>query len=204
MRTMRDFRSVEVSGPFTVYIRQGPAHSVEVRADDNLLSYIEIENHNGTLEVHTKKGYSLKPRTNIEVVVTSPQYDDLSVTGSGKIQSQTLISSTRLAADVTGSGDLVLEVDAPDIRTGITGSGNITVKGRAMNLDSDITGSGELRAFELLTENSRIEISGSGDAEVFASKKLDIQVSGSGNVDYKGSPAVTKSIAGSGNIRKAD
>lgn len=197
------FHSVEVSGPFKVHLSQGPSSSVEVHADKNLLSYIRTENDNGSLEIRTRRGYGLRSKRPIEIFVTSSDYKNLSVSGSGEILAG-LINSNRVKAHVTGSGDIYLEVDAPDIVTEITGSGNIRLKGRAKNLRSEIHGSGELHAFSLLTENTRVEIAGSGDAEIFASKKLDIDIAGSGNIDYKGNPEIKRSVAGSGNIRKAD
>ncbi|HEX8609278.1 MAG TPA: head GIN domain-containing protein [Pedobacter sp.] len=202
-RTAGTFHSVEVTGPFKVHVNQGAATSIEVRADKNLLSYIETENDNGTLEIRTKRGYNLKFKKPVEIFITTSDYRMLSVTGSGEILTG-LINAERVEADVTGSGDIFLEVDAPEVRTEITGSGNIRVKGRARTLSSEINGSGELHAFNLLTENTSVDIAGSGDAEVFASKNLEIDIAGAGNIDYKGSPAIKKSVTGSGNIRKAD
>ncbi len=204
IRPEKDFRSVEVSGPIKVFLRQGPAYSVEVRADRNLMEYIETSKEGNELRIRPRRRYNLSPRTSIEVFITAPEYEQLSVTGSGKIQSQSLLSSNRIKASVAGSGDVLLEVDAPDVRSSITGSGNIVIKGRAQHQEAKITGSGELHAFDLLTESSKVEITGSGDAELFASKRLDIHIAGSGNVDYKGDPTISKSIAGSGNINRAN
>lgn len=197
------FHSIDVSGPFKVNLTQGVAQAIEVHADGNMLPYIEIENDNGTLEIKTKRGYNLRFKTPVEIFITSRDYKNLSITGSGDIVAG-LINTERLNADVMGSGDIFMEVDAPEIETKISGSGNIRVRGRARDLRSNIRGSGELQAFNLLTENTTVDINGSGDAEVFASKNLDIEIGGSGNVRYKGDPTVKRSVRGSGDINKAD
>ena len=67
---------------------------------------------------------------------------------------------------------------------------------------SEINGSGEVHSFNLLSEATEVEINGSGNAEVFASKQLNVSISGSGDVQYKGSPVVNQSISGVGHIRK--
>jgi hypothetical protein len=202
-RTAGSFHSVEVSGPFKVHLTQGDAASIEVRAEKNLMSYIITENGNGRMEIKTKRGYNLRSKKPIEIFITAPEYRKLSVTGSGDILAG-VIKGERMKAQVTGSGNIFLEADAPTIETEITGSGNIRLKGRTKDLRAEINGSGELYAFSLLTENTKVDIAGSGDAEVFASKTLDIDIAGSGNIDYKGDPTIKRSVAGSGNIRKAD
>jgi hypothetical protein len=202
-RSVGDIRGVEVTGPMQVIVTQGPGASVRVEADGNLHSYIVTELDGDVLEVHPKRGYNLRPRAGIKIYVTAPQYHSLAVTGSGKIQSGSKItSSEKLKVDVTGSGEVVADVDAPTVNTEITGSGSITLNGNTRTFGSEITGSGEVHTFNLLSEATEVEISGSGNAEVFASKQLNVSISGSGDVQYKGNPSVNQSIAGSGNIRK--
>ena len=61
-----------------------------------------------------------------------------------------------------------------------------------------------MQCFDLLAEIVRIDISGAGDAHVFASVKLDVDVSGAGNVRYKGNANVTQNISGAGSVKKLD
>jgi hypothetical protein len=176
---------------------------VKIEGDENLLEYIEIENQGDDLEIRTRRGYNLRPRTGIKVYVTAPSFDKLAVTGTGELKTQTKISNGKsMDVRVTGSGDMILNIDAPSINTRITGSGNIRINGGTRNFSTEVTGSGEVHAFDLLSESTDVEISGSGDVEVFASKQLKISISGSGDVKYKGNPSVNQSINGSGNVRK--
>jgi hypothetical protein len=202
-RNVGNLRGVEVTGSMQVIVSQGPTATVRVEADRNLHSYIITELDGDVLQVRPKKGYNLRPRAGIKIYVTAPQYHTLAVTGSGKIQSSSKITgSEKLTVDITGSGDVIANVDAPTINTEITGSGSITLNGNTRTFGSEIMGSGEVHTFNLLSEATEVEISGSGNAEVYASKQLNISISGSGDVQYKGSPAVNQSIAGSGKIRQ--
>ena len=45
-------------------------------------------------------------------------------------------------------------------------------------------------------------MSGAGDAEVFASVKLDVEVSGASDVKYKGNAAVSQDVSGAGSVKK--
>lgn len=202
-RNVGNFRGVEVTGSMEVIVSQGPAATVRVDADQNLLSYIETNLDGEVLEIHPRKGYNLRPRAGIKIYVTAPQYQSLEVTGSGAIRSGSKIThGDKMRMQVVGSGDIVVDADAPNIASEISGSGSITVSGNARTYGSEINGSGEVHGFNLLSEATEVEINGSGNAEVFASKQLNISISGSGDVQYKGNPTVNQSISGSGNIRK--
>jgi hypothetical protein len=202
-RNLGDFNGVDVSGPIKVFISQNSVSSVKIEGDENLLEYIEIENQGDDLEIRTRRGYNLRPRSGIKIYITAPSFDKLAVTGSGELKTQTKISNGKnVGVSVTGSGDMILNIDAPSINSEITGSGNITINGGTRNFSTEVTGSGEVHAFDLLSENTKVTITGSGDVEIFASKQLDINISGSGDVKYKGNPSVNKSVAGAGDIRQ--
>lgn len=203
-RTVGDFSGVEVSGPFQVYVAQGSTSSIKIEGDGNLLDYIETEREGNLLEIKTRRRYNLRPRAGIKIYVTSPSFEKLSIAGSGKLQSLSKLSSPNtIAIDVAGSGDVVISADAPAIKTGIAGSGSISLNGTTRNFSTDIAGSGDIRAFNLMSETASIEIAGSGNAQVFASKELNVEIAGSGDVSYRGNPpVVNQNTAGSGKIRK--
>ena len=202
-RNVGDLRGVEVTGSMQVIVSQGPTASVRVEADRNLHNYIVTELDGDVLQVRPKKGYNLRPRAGIKIYVTAPQYHTLAITGSGKIQSASKVTGgEKMKVEITGSGNIVADVDAPAVQTEITGSGSITLNGNTRTLGSEINGSGDVHGFNLLSEATEVEINGSGNAEVFASKQLNVSIAGSGDVQYKGSPAVNQSIAGSGKIRQ--
>ena len=202
-RNVGAFDGVEVRGGMDVFLVNGPAHAVRVKADGNLLSYIETASNGGTLRIGSRQGYNLRPRADIKVYVIAPTLTHVQVSGSGDVQSQSRISSRdKLHTAVTGSGDIELELDAPQTEAEITGSGSITLTGNTRTLDVAIRGSGDVHGFDLLSEHTKVDIAGSGNAQLFASKQLDIDIKGSGNTEYKGNPIINQKIRGSGDIRQ--
>jgi Putative auto-transporter adhesin, head GIN domain len=203
-RNITDFNAVEVHGSFTVYVSQGADYAVRIEAEENLMEYIVVEKDGDELEVGFKHNTRIRTNRPVNVYVTAPSYTGLAVSGSGNLISQTkLTSSSQLDIDISGSGDANLEVDAPTVTAEISGSGTAILKGMTRTFNGGIAGSGELKAYNLLSEKSDIEVAGSGDAEVYASKQLDVRVAGSGNINYKGNPSINQNIAGSGTVRKA-
>jgi hypothetical protein len=204
-RQVGDFSGVTGMGSINIIVSNGPSSSLRIEADENLLEYIETTNNNGTVEVYTREGYNINPKSGIRVYATAPAFHRLDVSGSGTIKSTGKINGkNELHTEVSGSGDIKLEVDAPRIEAEISGSGSVTMAGNTKDFSAQVSGSGDVHCFNLMSENTEIDIAGSGNAEIFASKSLDVDVAGAGDVRYKGNPTIKQSIAGSGSIRKVD
>jgi hypothetical protein len=204
-RQVSDFTGVEVAGPYKVYLTQGNAFSVRVEAEENLMEYIITERDGDVLEIKTKRNYKIRSHRDMKIYVSAPNYRELQIAGSGGIWSENKLSHpSGINISIAGSGDVVVDVDAPRIHTEIAGSGSTILKGTTRDLKSEIAGSGDVRAFDLLSENAEVEIAGSGNVQVFASKQLDVSIAGSGDVVYKGGAQVKQSKAGSGTVKKAD
>ena len=204
-RSLGGFHSVSAMGSMDVIVSQAATSSIKIEADQNLLEFIETRNNGGTIEIYTKEGYNLDPKSGIKVYAAAPSFNKIEVSGSGKINSTGKITGTSaLNTVISGSGDINIEADAPKISTHISGSGSSKIKGNTKDFSAHISGSGDVHCFDLLSENTEIDIAGGGNAEVYASKTLDIDIAGSGDVRYRGNPSVKQNISGSGVIKKAD
>ncbi|MEP6724195.1 MAG: head GIN domain-containing protein [Bacteroidota bacterium] len=200
------FKNVEVSGAIDLYVAQGDTKPVKIETDENLLQYIEVNQEGDRIIVKTRDGINPQPTRKIKVYVTSPLYNDIDVSGASNITGQTRIVNTEnIKLDVSGAGDINMDVDAPAINAEVSGAGSVNLKGQTKTFDLTLTGAAKARCYELLSENTKVDISGAGEADVFASVKLDAQVSGAGNVTYKGGATnVAQQVSGAGSVKKAD
>ena len=188
-RSTGNFNAVKSSGSIDIEVNSGDAYSVSVENDDNILQYVVTDVHDGTLDVHYKDGYSIID-DHAKVYVIAPSLDKLSVSGSGDIISQGMLKNTRqIEMNVSGSGNIKAQVDAPVIDISVGGSGNISVTGHTKDLTCSINGSGDVNCGGLESENVTVKIAGSGNAHVFASVHLSAGVVGSGDVYYRGNPS---------------
>ena len=204
-RQVGTFSGVSASGNIDLIVSNGTSNELKIEGDQNLLEYIETDNDNGMVDVYTREGFNLRPKTKLRIYATAPSYNRLDVSGSGNIKSDGKISSSgTLHSSVSGSGNIELEVDAPKVEADISGSGSARLKGTTRDFSAHVSGSGDVHSFDLLSENAEINIAGSGNAELYASKTLDVEVAGAGDVKYKGNPTVKQSIAGSGSVKKVD
>jgi hypothetical protein len=199
------FQEVEANGDIKLIVTQGDLKPVKIEGDENIIPYIEVIQNGDKITIQTKHGVNITPSGDLNVYVSSPTYKSIEVSGSSDIVGQNKITSTdELTLGASGAGDIKMEVDAPKISAGISGSGSINLKGQAKDLEIELSGAGHAYCYELLTENTTVEISGAGSAQVYASVKLTAEVSGAGNINYKGNASVSQSISGAGSVSKAD
>lgn len=200
-----DFTGVELHAGFDVFLSEGSPASVKIEAEENILPHIELHIENGILNIETADKIWLRTHKPVKIFITSPSYNSIHVSSSGNITGQTKITNeTKLDVGVSGSGELKLDVDAPEIEASVSGSGEMDLSGETKKFSGDVSGSGDIRALNLKSEESNLQVSGSGNIEVYASIKLDASVSGSGNIRYKGDAKVNSSTSGSGEVRKVD
>lgn len=205
-RSVSGFSGIHSSGSFDVFLSSGTAQTVRVEAEDNLQEYIETRIDGNELKIDTKEGYRLDPNKGIKIHITSPDFSRVRLSGSGDIVSQNRITGTdKIDLGLSGSGNIKVDLNAPSVEAEMSGSGNINLSGEAKKFEGKVSGSGDIHAMDLKTEETAIRISGSGNADVYASTKLDVRVAGSGDVRYKGGvQQVTSNITGSGSVKKMD
>ena len=172
---------LEVSGPLEVNVRVGPATSLSVDADSNLLPMIRSEVSGGSLHVWVEG--SVRSNNSMRVTYTTPSLLLLRSSGSGRL---TVNDLNGAALDFSKSG-----------------SGTATLTGRVAELDLHHSGSGEVNARGLGMGTARVEQSGSGRTGLgpVQGANLALRASGSGMIEASGAVAtVSARTSGSGQI----
>jgi hypothetical protein len=200
------FKILHLSVAANVYLSTGDHASVKIEGDNNLLKYVDVEQTGDVVTVRSHEGFNLIPTGDLKVYVTNPTYEKIEASGACNIESQNkLTSPDGLEMHMSGAGNIKLEVDAPRVDARLSGAGNIYLKGQSKDVRLTLSGAGNAHCYDLLAENTDVNISGFGSAEVYASVKLSASVSGAGNVDYKGNATdVEQHVSGAGGVHKAD
>lgn len=196
-RDVGSFHGVKPMLQANLYVTQDGTNTLEIEAYENLFEIIETSVSNGILNIKTTRridtsfpnGFLKKP---INIYVSMDKITELAMAGSGKLIGRTEIKSDTLRLVNSGSGKIDLNVKATQLSTTLSGSGAINLKGTATGHDLKLSGSGRISAYNLTTEKTTALISGSGSANVNASKELSSKVSGSGSIRYKGNPKIIK------------
>ena len=196
-----DYDIIEATGFMDVHLVKGNEGNITVRTDNNLQEYIQVEVKDNRLILTTKGEVYLETKKGVHITVPFDVISKVALTGSGDIETKDVIKVNEFAASVTGSGDVVLAVEASKVRAKITGSGDMSLSGSTSNIEVNVSGSGDFNGFNMDSQNTNVSVTGSGDAKVVANESLVARVNGSGDIVYKGKPA-EKDIktSGSGDI----
>jgi hypothetical protein len=177
--------ALEVNGTITVDVHVGPATSLVVEADSNLLPFIRTELRGDRLVIEKTRSF----RTNhpVRVTYTVPRLTSVRHDGSGHLSVQEL-----------NGGPLVVEG---------RGSGSVLLTGRVSSLDVSQDGSGSIDATTLQSGGGNLSLNGSGRvvAGRMQGERVTANLNGSGQLRVTGA---VRSLAarsnGSGHLDLAD
>ena len=203
-RATSNYEAIKCAGFMNFVLVKGKEGGIKIEGEENLLEHIVTEVKNNILIVKVKNGKSLKPTKGNGIKITIP-FEDIekaSLSGSGDLWNEDIISTTNFDVALAGSGDIVLDINTTSIKGSISGSGDLTLKGNTNNLIAKITGSGDFHGFDLEANNTEVSVAGSGDAKVVSNENLKARVAGSGDIVYQGNPEKDTKIAGSGSINQ--
>jgi hypothetical protein len=198
-RQVPEFDKIHLKGTGKAFVTKGNIPSVEIKTDDNILPIINTEVRDGKLIV-SHKDYNLKPTT-LNYFFKVKNLNAVAVSGSADLIGDNKLVSDNFTADISGSGDMRLDLEVGYLESDISGSGSMHFSGKTDVLDASITGSGDMDALDLEAKKVSLKITGSGDCEVNASETLRVKITGSGDVKYKGSPQISQKVTGSGKVR---
>jgi hypothetical protein len=202
-RTTSDYSDIKCAGWMDFVLVKGTEGEITIKGESNLLEYIITEVEGDVLKIKTENNISLKPSFNKTITITIPfeAIDYVSLSGSGDITAKDKIVANNFTARVSGSGDIVLDVEAKAIEASVTGSGDLTLKGKTKDLKASVTGSGDFHGYGLDAIDVEAKVTGSGDVEIVCNGDLKARVTGSGDIEYKGSPKTEDTkVTGSGSV----
>ncbi|MDD5341823.1 MAG: DUF2807 domain-containing protein [Patescibacteria group bacterium] len=205
-RDVSNFKRISLSGVGNLKITQGDTEGLKIEAEDNLIKKIETKVEAGTLKIGYKHWWSfglIWPTKDVNFFLTVKELEAITISGSGSIEAPAL-KVKNLNIEVNGSGKVNMHLEAEEVISKISGSGNFLLTGTTTKQELDISGSGSYLARDLKSKQAKVEISGSGKAELNVEEALNIKISGSGTVRYLGTPKIDQEISGSGKIERLE
>ncbi|NJD22821.1 MAG: DUF2807 domain-containing protein [Melioribacter sp.] len=180
-RTIMEFDKIDAGGAFTLKVKVGPAPSLRISAEENLINYIRTNVKGNTLVIDTKKNIS--PRKEIYIEITTPFLRAVDASGANNIT--------------------VYGINGSDFEVDVSGAGSVNLSGEVDRFRADLSGAGSINAKDLKAKDVRVSVSGAASADVYAKDYLDASVSGVGSISYYGDPAKTRTdVSGVGSISR--
>lgn len=206
-RHLSGFHAISSTASFDIYITQGASESVKVVGPSDVINRVITEVKGGELIIRAKNGSfnwgSIFNSKKVVVYVSLREINSLSISGSGDTFFKDGLHANRLDLRASGSGDITGKLNAKELNVIMSGSGDTRISGNAGTATVSCTGSGDYTANNLVTSTTRVRLTGSGDAKVNVTQRLDAQVSGSGDISYTGgAKQVSTRSTGSGDIHR--
>lgn len=199
-RQTGNFEGLSVGGSFDVEVKIGPEVSVIVEADDNIMKYIETTVTAGTLRIRTE-GLNNFSDVHMKVFITVPALNSIKASASADVEVEGILASQgKLTFKANSSASINAEVNAPEVESEASSSATITLSGKTQTHKAEASSSADIRAFELLSENTTAGANSSSNIQVHASVTLNARASSSASVRYRGAATVTKSESSSGSV----
>lgn len=185
------FDKVDISQSFNVDITQGEEFKVVIRVDDNLVEHLDIRKQGSTLRIGLKPSRNfLLTNATLEAEVTMPELVGLDLSGSSEANISGFESTKSLVVDLSGSSDLLGDIQAGDTRFDISGNSRVTLTGSAGDIEVGASGSSEADLSEFPAEDGSVDASGASTVTVNLRGRLDADASGSSDIYYLGNPTL--------------
>jgi hypothetical protein len=202
---LESFQGVALRCPGTLKVVPAKTASLKITADSNVIPYITSTVQGNLLVIELERSgapVQLGPGAKIEMELHAPALTVIENSGSGSVTGGPF-SGGLFNIKSSGSGDVSLgKVSVVSLGTEISGSGSVAIESGVVGaLEVTVSGSGSFAGPDLESRVATVRLSGSGDAEVWATEGLDAGVSGSGSVSYWGSPRLTEDVTGSGSVK---
>jgi hypothetical protein len=218
-REVAAFKELGIEGPFTVVVKVGPARSLKIEAQENLLPKITSVVKDQRLLISSD--FQLESSEPIRITITTPTLTaadgagaaSLHVEGiTGKSFSSDLSGASKLKAAgsadairLAGSGAAEIVWDglrANKIVVEASGGSSMLLSGNANRLELGMSGGSTFKGEGLAAKGVSVESSGGSEVVVKAADALSVMASGGGRVRYIGSPKVTTEISGGTDVRQ--
>jgi len=220
VRQIKDVSSVELATIGTLVVIQDDEESLEVTGEDNILPYLSSVVQGGNLLIQFQEGVNVLPSKDLVYTLKVKELNGISATSAGGIQAEA-ISTDNLSIDVSSAGGILIgqaQISNLQVRISSAGgvkidqlqgdyldvhlssSGSFTAAGEMEEQRVDISSSGSYQGGDLESSKAIVNISSSGDAQIWVNRSLDVNLSSSGDVEYYGDPQLSQRISSSGKV----
>lgn len=196
-----DFNSIRMDVNADVFLTQGTNYKVTAIGQRNILDLLDTQVNQAEWAIRFTETVGKYER--LEIYITMPELTGVQIRGLGDIEGKSKFTGlNELKLEVSGMGNIRLNVEASQVTSKVSGMGDIFLEGHAGNLSGSITGSGDLKAQKLEANEVSLAVSGMGDCEVTPVNSLSVKISGIGSVYYSGKPKhINQTISGIGKMR---
>lgn len=197
------FTRLEVESGFVVNLSLGPATSVKLLVNKNVLGVVDVRVSGHTLHIGLKPGARVQTVI-LRAAVSTPHLTAITVGGAAIVSWGDYLQSPSLDVSASGSAALEGPIEVYRARVKLSGGANVGLMGDANALDVQASGASVLSALPLHVTNLTVDLSGASHVGITASGSISATLSGASSLQYYesyGKPTFThKNVSGGSTI----
>jgi hypothetical protein len=183
VRTVGGFTGLDISGATRAEVAVGPAPSLKIETDDNLLPLVATEVRGGALHIYFTAPVSTQH--GLRAWITTPRLERTEVSG---------------ASELTARG-----VHAGRLALSFSGASHGKLQGQAEALELDASGASQLDLRELPARTAAVEGSGASHLRLAVTDEIRGALSGASQLLYGGgSPRLAVETSGASHVHRED
>lgn len=198
-KELSGFSGIDVSSGFNVYLSQSENEKVVVEIDENLQKHVRAEVNSGTLKIDAS--LRIRKVTKRNVYISSKNIDSITLSGGGSLTGESLIKIDHMYMNISGGGDLEMEINTPKLNFEMSGGGDAKIRGNIESSSAKMSGGGDL-IFDADCKDLVTSIKGGGHLKAnINALNLDCSISGGGDGKISGHVKNAKiNIKGGGDL----
>lgn len=154
-KLLYDFESLEVEGPFQVYLTYGSVAEVTIEADQNLISSIDICQKENKLVVRADE--RIQANSILVLYITVQNLTEMEFKNVFSVEATNTLWSNELTVNMETMGNTILDLICNKLFVELSGAGNLELSGEVNEVSVVNKGIGTIKTRNLKTNNISTE-----------------------------------------------
>ena len=143
--------------------------------------------------------------THLKAYVTAPRVTSINASSAATVIVKDPLKHTAvLSFQSSSSGEIDVDVDAPEVVTRASSGSLITIRGKTLLHSSSASSGADIKAGQLLSEKAVVSASSGAEISLHASVNINANASSGAAVTYRGAANVQKNVSSGGSVEKKD
>ncbi len=182
-----DFSEIKVFDLIEINLIQSEENRVVIKGDHS--EDVRIINDDGTLKLRMNLNTRFRGEdTHIEVYFTN--IDVIDANEGARITVNTVLTQPQIELRAQEGGSIVIGLDVDHTKIKAVSGGIIEASGLSKYQEISLNSGGIFEGKNLKTQRTKIGILAAGEADVYASEKVDVKITAGGDVYIYGEPEV--------------
>lgn len=203
-KTITDFNALDISDQFKVLLTFSETESVEIEANANLMSHIQVSKSGNSLRIKLDDNLNIRwGEATLNVYISMRALNKLSAEGATRIFLQNDYSGDKLDVSLTGASSLNGTLYVNNLNAQLVGASNMHISGSSVHFIVDATGASNMESYDFVTDKLDADLEGASNMKITVDQSMDVRASGASHVFYMGNAVVnSQHLTGASSIVK--